>query len=143
MTEPGGPAWRQTIFHPFSLTSRFGRGNVLRTHVRTDSYSTSAHPKVDSLLASVVHDSDSGRATVFALNRAAEPMELSVELQDLGGRKSPYARTLHHPDLKATNTRAAPDTIVPTEHRDAEMKGGQLRTTLPPLSWSVLVTERQ
>ncbi len=23
-TEPGGPAWRQTIFHPFALTSRAG-----------------------------------------------------------------------------------------------------------------------
>ena len=29
-TEPGGPAWRQTIFHPFALTSRYGRGTVLR-----------------------------------------------------------------------------------------------------------------
>jgi alpha-N-arabinofuranosidase len=143
MTEPGGPAWRQTIFHPFALTSRFGRGNVLRTHVRTDSYSTSAHPKVDSLLASVVHDADSGRASVFALNRSAEPMELSVELQDLGNRKLSCARTLHHPDLKATNTRAAPDTITPTENRDTAVKGAQLRTTLPPLSWSVLVTEPQ
>ena len=26
MTAPGGPAWRQTIFHPFALTSRYARG---------------------------------------------------------------------------------------------------------------------
>ena len=26
MTEKGGPAWRQTIFHPFAQMSRFGRG---------------------------------------------------------------------------------------------------------------------
>ena len=25
MTEPGGPAWRQTTFHPFALTARHGR----------------------------------------------------------------------------------------------------------------------
>ena len=30
-TEPGGPAWRQTTFHPFALTSEHGRGTVLRT----------------------------------------------------------------------------------------------------------------
>jgi alpha-N-arabinofuranosidase len=30
MTETGGTAWRQTIFHPFSDFSNLGRGNVLR-----------------------------------------------------------------------------------------------------------------
>ena len=30
MTETGGPAWRQTIFHPFAHISNFGRGRVLR-----------------------------------------------------------------------------------------------------------------
>ena len=27
MTEPGGPAWRQTIFHPFALTARLAKGD--------------------------------------------------------------------------------------------------------------------
>ncbi|GAB4003495.1 hypothetical protein GCM10029992_45410 [Glycomyces albus] len=30
MTEPGGPAWRQTTFYPFAEASRYGRGQVLR-----------------------------------------------------------------------------------------------------------------
>ncbi len=30
-SEPNGAAWRQSIFHPFALTSRYGRGTVLRT----------------------------------------------------------------------------------------------------------------
>ena len=25
MTEPGGPAWRQTTFHPFSVTARLAK----------------------------------------------------------------------------------------------------------------------
>src|SRR5690606_34416682 len=29
MTEPGGPAWRQTTFYPFADASRYGRGQVL------------------------------------------------------------------------------------------------------------------
>ena len=33
MTEPGGPAWRQTIFYPFAQMSRFGRGQVLRARI--------------------------------------------------------------------------------------------------------------
>ena len=34
-TEPGGPAWRQTIFHPFAITSRLARGEVLRVEPRS------------------------------------------------------------------------------------------------------------
>ena len=30
MTEPEGPVWKQTIFHPFALTSKFAQGDVLR-----------------------------------------------------------------------------------------------------------------
>src|SRR6202042_3509752 len=30
MTEPGGPAWRQTTFFPFSITSRLASGEVIR-----------------------------------------------------------------------------------------------------------------
>ena len=30
MTEPGGPAWRQTIFFPFADAARFGRGEAIR-----------------------------------------------------------------------------------------------------------------
>ena len=34
MTETGGPAWRQTIFHPFAQMSHHGRGHVLRARGR-------------------------------------------------------------------------------------------------------------
>ena len=35
MTETGGPAWRQTIFHPFAHFSNLGRGRVLRTQINS------------------------------------------------------------------------------------------------------------
>ena len=38
MTETGGPAWRQTIFHPFAQMSRLGRGRVLRARVECETY---------------------------------------------------------------------------------------------------------
>src|SRR3569832_1974259 len=40
MTETGGPAWRQTIFHPFAQMSRWGRGRVLRAQVESPSYAS-------------------------------------------------------------------------------------------------------
>jgi alpha-N-arabinofuranosidase len=127
MTERGGPAWRQTIFHPFSQAARFGHGNVLRT-------------VGDDLPAAVLHDETSGRASVFVLNRGPE-MELTVELRGLGRRKLIFASELHHPDLKAHNSRSAPDTVRPANHADAGISGGVLKATLRPLSWNVFVTE--
>jgi hypothetical protein len=40
-TEPGGSAWRQTTYHPFALTSRHGRGTVLRVEPRGPRHETS------------------------------------------------------------------------------------------------------
>src|SRR5665213_158559 len=142
MTEPGGPAWRQTIFYPFAQASHHGRGNVLRTHVQTDSFGTAEYPKLDYLLASVVHDEDSGRCTVFALNRSTtDAMTLAVELNGLGNRKLVSAAELHHADLKAVNTRSSQDTVTPKDCSGISLKGTHLNATLRPLSWNVFVTQ--
>jgi len=142
MTEAGGPAWRQTIFHPFSLASKFGHGNVLRTQIQCDSFTTPENAQLDLLLASVLHDEGSGRCTIFALNRSAtQPMQLSVDMNGLGDRKLVSATTLHHADLKAENTRATPDAVKPAKSQSASLAGTQLKAQLQPLSWNVLVTE--
>jgi alpha-N-arabinofuranosidase len=142
MTEPGGPAWRQTIFHPFSQASRFGHGRVLRMQINTDSFSTATHPKLDYLLAAVLHDEKSGRAAVFALNRSTgDDLQLAVEMRGLGNRRLTFASELQHHDLKAQNTRSAPDTIRPADHPEAAVSGGVLKAKLRPLSWNVFVTD--
>jgi alpha-N-arabinofuranosidase len=142
MTEPGGPAWRQTIFHPFSQASQFGCGNVLRPKVQTDSFAAGTHRQLDFLLASVLHDEATGRATVFALNCSTkEDLQLTVEMRGLADRKIISASELKHPDLKAANTLAAPNAVEPHKHGDASMAKGHLRAKLRPLSWNVFVTE--
>ena len=40
MTEPGGPAWRQTTFFPFSITSRLAAGEVIRPVIEAPAYDT-------------------------------------------------------------------------------------------------------
>jgi alpha-N-arabinofuranosidase len=142
MTEPGEPAWRQTIFHPFAQASRYGHGNVLRTHTQTDSYGIPEYPKLDYLLTSVLHDDITGRCTVFALNRSAtDAMKLAVELDGLGNRKMVLASELHHSDLKAANTKRSPETVTPNDCSQVSLRGTRLMATLRPLSWNVFVTE--
>jgi alpha-N-arabinofuranosidase len=138
MTETGGPAWRQTIFHPFAQASRFGRGNVLRTRIETETFSVDAHQKLDSLLASVLHDEGSGRVTLFALNRADQAMNVSLELRGFGECEVATAETLHHGDLKAANTKLGPDLVAPRKI-EVSLRAGVLHVTTEPHSWNVIV----
>ena len=69
MTEPGGPAWRQTIFHPFATTSRLARGTVLDVRVTCGTYPTAAHGDVPLVDAVATHDADTGRTAVFLVHR--------------------------------------------------------------------------
>ncbi len=84
-----------------------------------------------------MHDPDSGAVAVFALNRSQEPMALSTELRGLGRLAVSESFELRHDDLKATNTRQAPDEVSPVAHPACGFADGALHATLKPLSWNV------
>jgi alpha-N-arabinofuranosidase len=149
MTEDGGPAWRQTIFYPFAQMSHFGRGNVLRAEIDSPTYdATYFDPRGEQdqyfpitapylKLAAVQGHNET--VTLFALNRhLTEPMTLTVTLNGFAASSVIAARTLHHTDLNAANTRDAPDTVRPAALAGASITGNILRTELPPASWNVL-----
>jgi len=69
MTEPGGPAWRQTTFFPFAQASKYGRGRVLDVRVDSPTYETEKYGEADLLHATAVPAED-GSVTVFAVNRS-------------------------------------------------------------------------
>lgn len=140
LTETGGPAWRQTIFHPFAAAARLGHGEVLQLRIETEGYASGAHPFAPYLLASLVHDSVTGAATLFALNRSAtSPMELVADLRGVGDALAVHeASELHHADRKAVNSKEAPDEVAPRPLEGVAMAGGTLRATLKPQSWNVI-----
>jgi alpha-N-arabinofuranosidase len=149
MTEDGGPGWRQTIFYPFAQMSHFGRGRVLRAEIDSPAYdATYFDPRGDQdlhfpvtapyLKLAAVQDRNDG-LTLFALNRhLTEPMPVTVAMTGIGAKTIKAARTLHHPDLNASNTRDAPDTVRPAPLDGTSIAGGTLRATLPPASWNVI-----
>jgi len=138
VTEPGGPAWRQSTFHPFAHTARHGRGQVLRLVTTSPSHETAAHGEVPLLHATAVQSTD-GELTVYAVNRdTARPMGLAVDLRATGVTRVVEHLALADADRHATNTRDQPDRVVP-HHRDgATLAGGRLAATLPPLSWNAI-----
>lgn len=140
MTETGGAAWRQTIFHPFALTSRYAHGRVLRTVVDTASYAAATVADIPYLLTTVTEDETTGRIAIFALNRhLSESMELDVELRGFTADTVEVALQVRHDNMKAVNTRDAPDTVTPTELAGVTVSGGHVSATLQPGSWNVIV----
>ena len=150
MTETGGPAWRQTIFHPFAQMSRLGRGRVLRAQIDSPTYAATYFDPRDEqglkfplgsvpyLKLAAVAD-DTGGVTLFALNRhLSEEMPLRVSVRDMRGGAVEEAVTLYDPDLDAANTRQNPDRIKPVRLAGPRLDGHELRANLPPASWTVI-----
>ncbi|MCW5259545.1 alpha-N-arabinofuranosidase [Verminephrobacter eiseniae] len=142
MTEPGGAAWRQTIFHPFAQASRFAHGRVLRPVIRSPGYESKTFPEVPYLCACVVHDDATGQTAIFALNRHLDQEQaITIELRGLGDQQRLVAASeLHHADMKAVNTVAAPDTVSPRPNSRVAISGHLVTATFKPGSWNVIVT---
>ncbi|MBI3515302.1 MAG: alpha-N-arabinofuranosidase [Proteobacteria bacterium] len=151
MTETGGPAWRQTIFHPFAQMSRFGRGRVLRAEIASASYAARYFdprgaidqyydmPAVPYLKLAAVHDAASGGLNLFALNRhLTEALDVDLAARSFPALAVEQALTLHHRDLKAINTKGDPDRVAPTPLTGVAATDAGMRASLPPASWNLI-----
>ena len=150
MTEPGGGAWRQTIFYPFAHMSRLGRGRVLRTRVESDSYETSCFdprgkeeltfrlPNVPYLKIAAVAG-DAGSLSLFMLNRDLQhEVDVTLQARGFGNLVVSEALELCHDDLQMTNTKDAPARVKPEPLQAVRVDGGLLGATLKPASWNVI-----
>jgi alpha-N-arabinofuranosidase len=77
--------------------------------------------------------------TLFALNRSlTEEMPLRVAAKGFGNLRVEKALQLHHADLKAINSKAAPDKVAPTALSAVRIDGEHVHATLKPASWNVI-----
>jgi alpha-N-arabinofuranosidase len=137
--EPGGPAWRQPTFHPFALTSRYGRGTVLRTDAVAPTHETAAQGEVPVLDAVVVRDEESGAVTLFAVNRdRSQGVALDVDLRGCPGLLSGEHVGVHDDDPDAVNSADQPDRVTPHRLADVKVVDGHANAVLPPLSWNMV-----
>jgi len=153
-TTPGGPAWRQTIFHPFALTSRHARGQVLRGAIDSPTVTTERFGEVAALDATCTWDEESGELTVLAVNRsAADALELTVPRDGFDGPGGPggpgdgsaeegfelvEALVLHEDDPYAVNTAEEPDRVLPRPLEEVHLEGRSVTAALPPISWAMV-----
>ncbi|MEW1824133.1 alpha-N-arabinofuranosidase [Streptomyces sp. NPDC088196] len=144
MTEPGGPAWRQTTFFPFAQASSYGRGRVLRVEVDGPTHTTAKFGEVPLLHATAVSDDDTGAVTLFAVNRSqSEALPLEVDLHGIDAHSLTEHLVLADADPDARNTLDQPERVTPHPATDTTVTGGVLRTELAPLSWNMIRLTRR
>ena len=140
MTEPGGTAWRQTTFYPFSLTARHAGGEVLDASVDSPTVATAKYGDVAAVNA-VLTRADDGALTVFAVNRDTRgERRLELDLAGLATAASATGTALHHDDPYAANTAARPDAVSPAP-LDVTIDGTRVGATLPAVSWAMIRIE--
>lgn len=139
MTETGGRAWRQTIFHPFALTAAAAKGGTtLRQYVESDRYDAGSAVDAPFLASSCVKTRDGGLA-VFAVNRSYDKdLELSIEFPGLDAFPTRRWTTLKHDDPKATNTADRPNEVAPQDAGRVSVAGNIAKLALPPHSWNLI-----
>ena len=141
MTEPGGPAWRQTTFHPFAQASRYGRGEVL--DVEVDAPDVRDQQVTARCRCCTPRPCRGGRRgdRLRRQPRPARALPLEVALHGLEcrGRRAQRARGRRpggpqHPRRAGARRPAR-------RARGPALSDGVLRATLEPLSWNVIRLE--
>lgn len=139
MTEPGGPAWKQTTFFPFALTSKLAKGVALDVRLEADTYSTEAYGTVPLIDAVATYDADSATTAVFLVNRSrTEEATVTIDLTALDGVIVVDAETLSDTDVYAKNTLEDQDRVGLQPNKSAVVRNGVVEITLPPVSWTAL-----
>ncbi|MDR2372759.1 MAG: alpha-N-arabinofuranosidase [Bifidobacteriaceae bacterium] len=136
-TQAGGPAIRQSIYHPFRSLSRHGRGLVLAAAVDTPTLETK-YGDAPAVHTGVVLGSEGLALTVFCLNISAEAARVEIDLRGVGSARLFEHTVLDGPQLQAANTFARPNAV---SLRRVKASGGPATShslELPPRSFHTL-----
>lgn len=137
MTEPGGIAWRQSTFFPFSIASRLAQGEAVRVAISSETVETARFGTVPAIDAVASRDGSTG--ALFVQHRGTtESVELEIDLRAWGdGVTLSEAQVMWDEDRHAVNDLANPDRVG-MRPLDATVESGVIRLTLPPLSWAAI-----
>ncbi|MGM7679431.1 arabinosylfuranosidase ArfA [Microbacterium sp. A94] len=141
MTEPGGPAWRQTTFFPFSITSRLAGDRAVQVPISGGTFTSARFGEVAAVNAVATIDDDG--VSLFVVNRSTtEATQLRVDLATLVatfGRalRVTESHLLHEDDIYAANTLQNPERVG-VRPADATLADTELSLELPAVSWAAI-----
>jgi alpha-N-arabinofuranosidase len=139
MTEPGGPAWRQTTFYPFALTSRLALGDALDLKIQSTEHETPLYGRISDVDCVATYDAASGATAIFLVNRRVKaPITVTIDVSRLSPVTVLETHTLTDDDIYAKNSLANPLRVIPSANHSANIEAGILSITLPAVSWTAV-----
>ena len=139
MTDPRGAAWRQTIYYPYYFASIYGRGTALNLRTSSPGYDAAHGDNVAYVDVSGVHNEEQGTVTFFVVNRhGTDSIDLELSLEGFGAATVIDHQVMTHVDLRAVNTAANQDNVVPVKGSGATVEGKVLRARLAPYSYQMI-----
>jgi alpha-N-arabinofuranosidase len=139
---------RQTIYYPYAWALKHARGQVLDLQVESETYPIRAEglradfardEQVPFLDVVATRDPKTGQVAVFMLNRDLDSeRDLSVDLGDQAATRVISYETITGRDLKAANTFAQPNNVVP-QRLEPPKAGSRMTFRLPPRSYTLAV----
>lgn len=138
MTENGGDSWVQTTFYPFMYSSVNGRGTVLKSVIKCDSYKTSDNLTVPYIDASVINNKENRELILFVVNRnLEEDMETGICLGEFETAVLKEHIVLYSDNLKSVNTKGKAE-VIPENAPVCEISGDRQSIVFKKHSWNML-----
>lgn len=137
MTQEKGEVWVQPIYYPFMHMATYGHGKVLQGVDEIASYGCALRKQVPYVDYVTVHNEEKAEVVFYAVNRACEEEEISLELQGFEALDVIEHVAMYTKDRKATNLENH-DLVKPKQIDESKLEGNVLTSKLPPLSWNMV-----
>jgi len=138
MTDANG-ILRQTIYYPYSWALQFARGAVLDLLVQSSTYDVAGLDQVAHVDVAGAFDPSDGKLCLFILNRdLSKSHDVEVVWEDAPPARLIAASVLAGDDLKATNSFAAPQRVVPQALAAPATGGAKTKFEVPAHSYTVM-----
>jgi len=130
-----------TLWWPFSITSEYGRGQVLHTPVVApvyDAKNRDAVPIIKSV--SILANTKAGPALhIFVINRepSGAPVDVAISIKGCNLAPTLVHHCIHHEDLRTENSAANPMAVMPSETTLNVASDGKLSVRLQGWSWNL------
>ena len=133
-----GGVLRSGYYDLLDQVIRLGQGTALRPEVSCGRLPCETMEDVPLLETAAVWQEEAGTVTVFALNTAAETMEVALRLYGLGRCRLVEHTVVTDTEFHLPNTEAQPDRLRPRPLDSAAGYAQSGVVCLPPYSWNCL-----
>jgi len=138
-TQPGGIAFKRTIYYPFMHASNMAKGEVLLAKLDSPRYDCKLYTDVPYVEGVALYNEEDKGLVIFAINRSLEESAL-LEISMAGFDR--YSRVEHtvlrDDDIYASNTLSDPDRVKPQSSVIDIKEDKKIEIELPKFSWNVL-----